>query len=56
MLIDADRNIVQEIARDLCTFFRQESVLVTENRVDGYFIYQEIATDDIKGAAQTAES
>ncbi len=56
VLIDADRSIVQEIARDLCTFFRQESVLVTENRVDGYFIYQEIATDDIKEAAQTAES
>ena len=56
VLIDADSNIVQEIARDLCTFFRQESVLVTENRVDGYFIYQEIATDDIKEAAQIAES
>ena len=56
VLIDADRNTVQEIAKDLCTFFRQESVLVTENRVDGYFIYQEIAADDIREAAQTAES
>ena len=37
-LINADRSVVCEIAKDLCTFFHQESVLVTENRIDGYFI------------------
>ena len=38
LLIDADQNVVNEIAKDLCTFFHQESVLVTENSIDGYFI------------------
>lgn len=38
LLIDVDQNVVNEIAKDLCTFFHQESVLVTENHIDGYFI------------------
>lgn len=38
ILIDADRDIVREIAKDLCTFFHQESVLVTENQISGRFI------------------
>lgn len=38
MLINADKNVVREIAKDLCFFFSQESVLVTENHIDGYFI------------------
>ena len=37
-LIDADRNVVREIAQDLRTFFHQESVLVTEDRITGYFV------------------
>ena len=42
LLIDADKNVVSEIAKDLCTFFNQESVLVTENHIDGYFISKNI--------------
>ena len=38
VLIDAGRDTVREIAQDLRTFFRQESVLVTEHSVDGCFI------------------
>ena len=38
LLINEDQNVVNEIAKDLCTFFHQESVLVTENHIDGYFI------------------
>ena len=41
VLIDADRAVVEEIAKDLCTFFHQESVLVTENLLNGTFIYGE---------------
>ena len=37
-LINADKKVVNEIAKDLCSFFHQESVLVTENRIDGYFV------------------
>ena len=37
-LIDADSETVQDIAKDLCAFFRQESVLVTENCISGQFI------------------
>ena len=37
-LIDVDGETVQEIAKDLCAFFHQESVLVTENCISGQFI------------------
>ena len=37
-LIDVEKTIVEEIARDLCTFFHQESVLVTADRLETYFI------------------
>ncbi len=37
-LIDVEKPIVEEIARDLCTFFRQESVLITADRLETYFI------------------
>ena len=38
VLIDTDRDKVQRIAKDLCTLFHQESVLVTEDVIDGRFI------------------
>ena len=41
-LIDADPVIVKEIAKDLCAFFHQESVLVTQTRIDGQFIYENL--------------
>ena len=37
-LIDTDREIINEIAKDLCVFFHQESVLITEDRVRAYYI------------------
>lgn len=37
-LIDADKTTVNEMAKDLCAFFHQESVLITENAVRAYFI------------------
>ena len=40
VLVNPDRNTVKEIAKDLCTFFHQESVLVTEDHIEGYFITQ----------------
>ena len=41
-LIDADTDTVNEIAKDLCVFFRQESVLITENKVRSYFIKEKL--------------
>ena len=38
LLIEADPDIVRRIAKDLCILFHQESILVTENRLGGYFI------------------
>ena len=38
ILIDADRDVVQKIAQDLRTRFHQESVLVTEDRISGFFL------------------
>lgn len=37
-LVDADRRVVDAIARDLCAFFHQESVMVTEGRVRAYTV------------------
>ena len=37
-LIDVDKGLIDEIARDLCVFFHQESVLITEDRVRAYTI------------------
>ena len=41
-LIDADKNIINEVARDLCVFFHQESVLITEDRIRAYYIKEEL--------------
>ncbi len=41
VLIDTDRETVMNIAKDLCTFFHQESVLVTEDQVNVCFIQRE---------------
>ena len=38
VLIDTDRDKVQRIAKDLCTLFHQESVLVTEDVIGGRFV------------------
>ena len=37
-LIDVDKTVINEIAGDLCTFFHQESVLITEDRISAYYI------------------
>ena len=41
-LIDADPAVVGEIAKDLCAFFNQESVLVTENEIKAYFVNESL--------------
>ena len=53
-LIDADPGIIQEIARDLCAFFHQESVLITEGDVRAYYLKDPLKDDGYdsrKGAA-----
>ena len=37
--IDVKKEIIDEIARDLCTFFHQESVLITEDSVRTYYVH-----------------
>lgn len=37
-LIDVEKDVVNDIAKDLCAFFRQESVLVTENQIRAYSV------------------
>lgn len=39
-LIGTDNTIVNEIAKDLCAFFHQESVLITENEIRSYFVQE----------------
>ncbi len=41
-LIDADKDIVDAIARDLCVFFHQEKVLITENQVRAYYVQEDL--------------
>ncbi len=41
-LIDIDKTTIEEIAKDLCSFFHQESVMVTETEINSYFIQDSI--------------
>ncbi|MCR5808541.1 MAG: DUF3574 domain-containing protein [Clostridiales bacterium] len=41
-LIDADKRIIDEIAKDLCVFFHQESVMITQDLVRAYFISESL--------------
>lgn len=41
-LIDAKKNIADEIAKDLCAFFHQESVLVTKSEIQAYYVCEEL--------------
>ena len=41
-LIDIEEETIQRIAEDLCVFFHQESVLITEGEVRTYYINQKI--------------
>ena len=41
-LIDTEKAIVEEIAKDLCVFFHQESVLITESPVNSYYISESL--------------
>lgn len=41
-LIGVEKPVVEEIARDLCVFFRQESVLITSADVHSYSIREQL--------------
>lgn len=41
-LIDVDSETVNEIAKDLCAFFNQESVLITESGIRSYYVREKI--------------
>ncbi len=41
-LIDVDKTVVSDIAKDLCVFFHQESVLVTENQIQAYLVRESL--------------
>ena len=41
-LIDVPKETINEIAGDLCAFFHQESVLITESEVKAYFINEKL--------------
>ena len=52
-LIDVEKNIVNDIAKDLCAFFHQETVLVTEKQVQAYFVHVKL---DYKRESETKKS
>ena len=41
-LIGTPENIVHEIAKDVCTFFRQESVMITSNPVHSFSVRENL--------------
>lgn len=41
-LIDAEKHVAEDIARDLCAFFHQESVLITESMVRAYYVKEKL--------------
>ena len=40
--MDVPRETIREIAKDLCVFFNQESILVTEDRVRTFYINEKL--------------
>ncbi len=42
-LIGVERTVIEEIAKDLCVFFHQESVLLTAGEVESYCISERLA-------------
>ena len=40
--LDTEKGVVESIARDLCAFFHQESVLLTESKVRAYYIKEQL--------------
>lgn len=40
--MDVETPVVKEIARNLCAFFNQESVMVAEGMMEVHFIYNRI--------------
>ena len=41
-LLDPEKGVVDSIAKDLCAFFHQESVLITESKVRAYYLKEEL--------------
>ncbi|MBR3275359.1 MAG: hypothetical protein IKG08_01920 [Eubacterium sp.] len=41
-IIDVPDDTIDEIAKDLCVFFHQESVMITLDRIKVYFINESI--------------
>lgn len=41
-LIDADDYIIDEMAKDFCVFFHQESVLITKSEVQSYYVRESL--------------
>ncbi|MBR0372904.1 MAG: hypothetical protein IJH91_00040 [Mogibacterium sp.] len=41
-LIGVERDVIEEIAKDLCVFFHQESVLITTGDVEAYSISENL--------------
>jgi hypothetical protein len=45
-LVDTDISVAEDIARDLCVFFNQESVLITNSEVGSVYIQEKIQWDE----------
>lgn len=41
-LIDVKKDLINQVAKELCVLFRQESVMITEDHVRTYFISEPI--------------
>ena len=39
---DVEREVIEEIARGLCAFFHQESVLIAESTTTTRFVHEEL--------------
>ena len=45
-LLDPKKGVVEAIAKDLCVFFHQESVLITESKVKSFFIKEKLPVEE----------
>ena len=41
-LIDSESGVAENIAKELCAFFHQESVMITENMISAYYVKDDL--------------
>lgn len=55
-LIDPEAGVAETIAKELCAFFHQESVLITQNQMSAYYVKEDLLVKKIDKDGKTTET